>query len=317
MINHLNRNQRSRAWNDAKVTAHHGIIPTLEPANLSAMNDKELAVYRLIRAHYLAQFLPHHEFDRTVAQLACGGQSLLAVGKQIAVAGWRQVMAEPEENDADGDDAQRSQMLPALRASLSCPLGNVDLKALKPLPPKPHAGELVKAMKGSQNLSLTPPEAEAQGHDGIGTEATRANIIGGLLGRSYLLKKGRAIHASDAAFTLIDTVPRPFPTQVRQRSGAALDMIEAGQMTLDTFIARQSAWVAQLVQQYSGATLAIKLPPSPSCPQCGAPMRQRTGKNGAFWSCSRYPDCKGTQPVDTSTGKRGASRKQRASRKAS
>ena len=46
-------------------------------------------------------------------------------------------------------------------------------------------------------------------------------------------------------------------------------MIEAGQMTLDTFIARQSTWVAQLVQQYSGTTLAIKLPPSPSCPQCG------------------------------------------------
>jgi DNA topoisomerase-3 len=70
----LDRNQRSRAWNDGKVTAHHGIIPTLEPANLSAMSAKELAVYRLIRAHYLAQFLPHHEFDRTVAQLAAAAR---------------------------------------------------------------------------------------------------------------------------------------------------------------------------------------------------------------------------------------------------
>ncbi|MCC4119192.1 topoisomerase DNA-binding C4 zinc finger domain-containing protein, partial [Aromatoleum toluclasticum] len=83
--------------------------------------------------------------------------------------------------------------------------------------------------------------------------------------------------------------------------------------------AKQSAWVTQLVQQYRGTTLAIKLPPSPSpsCPQCGVPMRQRTGKSGAFWSCSRYPDCKGTLPVDTLTGKRGAPRKQRASPKAS
>ncbi|MEE3559935.1 DNA topoisomerase, partial [Pseudomonas aeruginosa] len=54
LIDRLDRNQRSRAWNDGKVSAHHGIIPTLEPANLSAMNEKELAVYRLIRAHYLA-----------------------------------------------------------------------------------------------------------------------------------------------------------------------------------------------------------------------------------------------------------------------
>ncbi|MGV8242223.1 DNA topoisomerase, partial [Pseudomonas aeruginosa] len=57
IMDQLDRTQRSRAWNDAKVSAHHGIIPTLEPANLSTMSEKELAVYRLIRAHYLAQFL--------------------------------------------------------------------------------------------------------------------------------------------------------------------------------------------------------------------------------------------------------------------
>jgi DNA topoisomerase-3 len=303
-----------------KVTAHHGIIPTLEPANLSAMNEKELAVYRLIRAHYLAQFLPHHEFDRTVAQLACGGQSLVAVGKQIAVAGWRQVLAAPEESDAGARRRPAQPGAAGAASRLVLPGRPVDLKALKTLPPKPYTqGELVKAMKGVAKL-VTDPRLKQKLKDttGIGTEATRANIIGGLLGRGYLLKKGRAIRASDAAFTLIDTVPAaiadPGTTAVWEQ---ALDMIEAGQMTLDTFIAKQSAWVAQLVQQYRGATLAIKLPPSPSCPQCGAPMRQRTGKNGAFWSCSRYPDCKGTLPVDSSTGKRGAPRKQRASRKAS
>jgi len=79
-------------------------------------------------------------------------------------------------------------------------------------------------------------------------------------------------------------------------------------MTLDTFMDKQSSWVAQLVQQYRGATLDLKLPPAPNCPQCGAPMRQRSGKSGVFWSCSRYPDCKGTQAVeDAAGGKRGAS----------
>ena len=57
-------------------------------------------------------------------------------------------------------------------------------------------------------------------------------------------------------------------------------MIEAGQMALDTFIEKQSVWVGQLVQQYRGATLSLKLPPAPACPQCGAPMQQRTGKKG-------------------------------------
>lgn len=80
---------------------------------------------------------------------------------------------------------------------------------------------------------------------------------------------------------------------------------------------KQSAWVAQLVQQYSGATLAIMLAPSPQCPQCGAPMRQRIGKSGGFYPCSRYPDCKGTQPIETSEGQRGASRRRCASSRSS
>jgi DNA topoisomerase-3 len=118
-------------------------------------------------------------------------------------------------------------------------------------------------MKGVAKL-VTDPRLKQKLKDttGIGTEATRANIISGLLGRGYLLKKGRAIRASDAAFTLIDAVPAaiadPGTTAVWEQ---ALDMIEAGQMTLDTFIAKQSAWVAQLVQQYRGATLASSCRP--------------------------------------------------------
>ena len=315
LVGQLDRNQRSRAWNDGKVTAHHGIIPTLESANLSAMNTKELAVYRLIRAHYLAQFLPHHECDRTVAQLACGGQSLVAVGKHIAVIGWRQVLATPEPDAADGVEAQRSQVLPPLASGLRCGVEQVELKALKTLPPKPYTqGELVKAMKGVAKLVDDPRlKQKLKETTGIGTEATRASTIAGLLDRGYLLRKGRAIRASDAAFTLIDAVPvaiaDPGMTAIWEQ---ALDMIEAGQMTLDTFIAKQSAWVAQLVQEHRGATLSIPLPPSPHCPQCGTQMRQRAGRNGAFWSCSRYPDCTGTLPLESLASKREGPRKRRA-----
>jgi DNA topoisomerase-3 len=315
LIGELDRNQRSRAWNDGKVTAHHGIIPTLEPANLSAMNAKELAVYRLIRAHYLAQFLPHHEFDRTVAQLACGGQPLVAVGKQIAVIGWRQVLATPEPDAADGVEAQRSQVLPPLASGLRCGVEQVELKALKTLPPQPYTqGELVKAMKGVAKLVDDPRlKQKLKETTGIGTEATRASTITGLLDRGYLLRKGRTIRASDAAFTLIDAVPAaiadPGMTAIWEQ---ALDMIEAGQMTLDTFIAKQSAWVAQLAQEHRAATLSIPLPPSPPCPQCGTQMHQRAGRNGAFWSCSRYPDCTGTLPLESSASKREGPRKRRA-----
>ncbi len=314
LIDKLDRTQRSRAWNDSKVTAHHGIIPTLEPTNLSAMSEKERTVYTLIRAHYLAQFLPHHEFDRTMALLTCGGQSLQAVGKQIVAPGWHLALPGKQQETADDDRAQRSQTLPALVAGTRCTVGQVDLKALKTQPPKPYTqGELVRAMKGVAKL-VTDPRLKAKLREttGIGTEATRAAIINGLLARGYLVKKGRAIRASDTAFTLIDAVPvaiaDPGTTAIWEQ---ALDMIETGQMTLDTFIDKQSAWVAQLVQQHRGAVLSIKLPEGPACPVCGASTRQRSGKNGAFWSCSRYPDCKGTVPIDSSGSRRAAARKPR------
>ncbi|MBG4745686.1 DNA topoisomerase III [Pseudomonas aeruginosa] len=318
IMGQLDRTQRSRAWNDSKVTAHHGIIPTLEPANLSAMSEKEQAVYRLIRAHYLAQFLPHHEFDRTVADLSCGQQKLVATGKQVVVKGWRLVLAEPErEGSADEDgDAPRSQVLPALRDGMACQVAGADIKALKTMPPKPYTqGELVKAMKGVARF-VTDPRLKQKLKDttGIGTEATRANIISGLIARGYIVKKGRSIRASDAALTLIDAVPAaiadPGTTAVWEQT---LDMIEAGQLTLDVFIGKQAAWISQLIAQYGSTSLSIKVPQGPACPQCGAPTRQRTGKSGPFWSCSRYPACNGTLPGATGTSRRGASRPRRTS----
>ncbi|MDT8189605.1 DNA topoisomerase III [Pseudomonas aeruginosa] len=313
----LDRTQRSRAWNDSKVSAHHGIIPTLEPANLAAMSDKELAVYRLIRAHYLAQFLPHHEFDRTTAQLRCGGQTLQAVGKQVIIPGWNQVLTAPEADNTDGEATPRSQVLPALHEGLSCQVDHVGLQALKTQPPKPYTqGDLIKAMKGVAKLVTDPRlKQKLKATTGIGTEATRASIIKGLLERGYLLKKGRAVRASDTACTLIDAVPAaitdPGTTAVWEQ---ALDMIEAGDMTLETFVAKQSIWITQLVQQYRMATLAIKLPEGPACPLCGGATHQRSGKTGSFWSCCRYPDCTGTLPVQNrrqASAKRSTSRKPR------
>ncbi|SOC44651.1 DNA topoisomerase III [Shinella sumterensis] len=318
LIDKLDRNQRSRAWNDAKVTAHHGIIPTLEPTRLDAMSDKEKAVYRLIRSHYLAQFLPHHEFDRTLAGFSAGSETLLATGKQVIVAGWH--LAQVGKGDdaraakpSDGEDeetARRSQVLPSLTKGVRCQIGAVGLKGLKTQPPKPYTqGELVKAMKGVAKLVTDPRlKQKLKETTGIGTEATRAGIITGLFDRSYLIKKGRSIRASDAAFTLIDAVPPaiadPGTTAIWEQ---ALDMIESGQMTLDGFIGKQSAWVAQLVEQYRGARLSVRVPEGPRCSLCGSVTRQRTGKTGPFWSCTRYPDCKGTLAIEATSRKTGRS----------
>ncbi|GFE79185.1 DNA topoisomerase III [Steroidobacter agaridevorans] len=303
LIAMLDRTQLSRAWDDRKVTAHHGIVPTLEPASLSAMSDKERAVYQLIRAHYLTQFLPPHEYERTTAQFSCADATLKAAGKRIVSNGWR--VALNALSNGDGDERvsnnDRGEVLPPLAKGTHCSIGSIELKALKTQPSKPYTqGELVKAMKGVARL-VTDPQLKQKLKDttGIGTEATRAAIIQALIARRYLIKQGRAISASQAAFVLIDTIPRaiadPGTTAIWEQ---ALDLIAAGQMPLSEFVSKQSAWVTTLVHEHSRSRLVMQALDKHTCPTCDAPMRERSGKHGAFWSCSNYPRCTSTRPIE-------------------
>lgn len=299
----LDRSLRSRAWNDAKVTAHHGIIPTTESANLARMSEQERQVYELIRSHYLAQFLPHHEFDRTQVELECGAERLTAVGKQILVQGWKGLLYENTEED---EPNHKSQVLPVLQQGTQCAVEDVELKSMRTAAPKPLTeGDLIKAMKNVAKL-VNDPRLKQKLRDttGIGTEATRASIIKGLIDRGYLLKKKRALMASAAAHTLIDAIPTavadPGMTAVWEQ---ALDEIESGRLTLDAFVAKQANWIAQLVAHCGSLTLAMPVEASPACPICNASMLKRKGKSGPFWSCSHYPNCKGTAPIKKDTSR--------------
>ncbi len=285
---------RSRAWNNAKVTAHHGIIPTTEPANLVRMSEQERHVYELIRSHYLAQFLPHHEFDRTQVELACGEERLTAVGKLILVQGWKDSLSENTEED---EPSHKSQVLPILQQATQCAVDDVELKSMRTAAPKPLTeGDLIKAMKNVAKL-VNDPRLKQKLRDttGIGTEATRAGIIKGLIDRGYLLKKKRALIATAAAHTLIEAVPAavadPGMTAIWEQ---ALDEIGAGRLTLDAFVAKQANWIAKLVEHYGALNLSIPVEAGPACPICSASMIKRKGKSGPFWSCSQYPNCKGT-----------------------
>ena len=289
----LDRSLHSRVWNDYKVSAHHGIIPTTEPANLARMSKQERQVYDLIRSHYLAQFLPHHEFDRTQVELECGEERLTAVGKQILVQGWKGLLSENPEDD---EPSQKPQVLPVLQKGTQCAVDDVELKSMRTAAPKPLTeGDLIKAMKNVATL-VNDPRLKKKLRDttGIGTEATRAGIIKGLIDRGYLLKKKRALMASAAAHTLIEAVPAaiadPGMTAIWEQ---ALDEIEAGRLSLDAFVAKQANWIAQLVANCGTLTLAVPVETGPTCPICNASMLRRKGKLGPFWSCSQYPDCKG------------------------
>ncbi|OAB54629.1 DNA topoisomerase III [Pseudomonas thivervalensis] len=275
---HLQAQRKSRAWNDAKVSAHHGIIPTAA-RNLDKLAGKQRAVYTLIRARYLAQFLPNHEYDRTQADFDCAGQALRAVGKQIVEPGWKRALPEALA-PARGREAPAPQVLPALAEGRDCAVDEVKPKDLWTQPPKPFTeGDLIKAMKNVAKLVEDPLlKQKLKDTTGIGTEATRASIIQGLLDRGYLVKNGKALSATPAAFSLIDAVPRaiadPGTTAIWEQ---ALDMVQSGEMSLEEFVTRQAAWMSKHVARCQGMSLTISGPASPA------------GRGATPWKNKRKP----------------------------
>jgi len=266
LLPYLDPQRRSRAWNDAKVGAHHGIIPTAAAKDLDRLVGKQRAVFTLIRARYLAQFLPNHEYDRTQADFDCAGYALRAVGKRIVEPGWRRALPEAL-TPAKGREAAPPQDLPALREGQDCAVAQVTLKDLWTQPPKPFTeGDLIKAMKNVAKLVDDPRlKQKLKDTTGIGTEATRAGIIQGLLERGYLIKQGKALAATPAAFGLIDAVPRPIAdpgtTAIWEQ---ALDMVQSGEMSLEEFVVKQSAWMSKLVERCAGLRLTISGPATPA-----------------------------------------------------
>lgn len=259
---YLSPSRRSRAWNDAKVSAHHGIIPTAAAPIPSGLPPKHRRVYELIRARYLAQFLPEHSYDRTRASFDCAGHTLEAVGKQVTEPGWKRAMPEVlAQAQAQPPGREPAQVLPTLAPGMQCPVLEVRLKDNWTQPPKPYTeGDLISAMKNVARLVEDPQlKQKLKDTTGIGTEATRAGIIQGLLDRGYLRKEGKSLSATPAGCGLVDAVPRaisdPGTTAIWEQ---ALDMIQRGEMTLEEFTARQSAWMSKLVERCRGLSLVIK-----------------------------------------------------------
>lgn len=319
LIQQANPALRSPAWNDKKVTAHHGIIPTAETINLSALSDKERNVYELIKIRYLAQFFPAHEFDKTDAILTSAGHTLKASGKKIIIQGWKITQKQQADSDSDdtNDDASEKsgQILPPLEQGQQCSVQDARIKALQTKPPQLFTeGTLIEAMKNVARL-VTDPRLKAKLREttGIGTNATRASIIKNLLDRNLLVKKGKFLLASSEAHDLLKAVPpaisNPGTTAIWEQ---ALDMVENNQLSLESFVQKQSTWIGNVVEKYKHLPLQIKVEPSPACPLCSSPTRKRKGSNGFFWGCSKYPDCKGIINIESKPRKKTNSRSRTA-----
>lgn len=181
------RSIKSRAWNDKKISAHHAIIPTTVRPDYAALSEKEKNLYGLIARAYIAQFYPAQEFLSTKIDVSVGEEIFTASGKVILQDGWK-ALYQKQTDDKAKDDADEVQNLPSLREgdSVTYQDGKIQEGVTKP-PPRFTPATLLKAMKEihkyvkDKELKETLKECS-----GIGTEATRAEVIEVIQKRGYV-----------------------------------------------------------------------------------------------------------------------------------
>lgn len=198
-----NLSQKSKAWNDKKVDAHHAIIPTPKKAALNALSSYEMKVYQLIARQYLIQFYPAAVYAEAKLVFDIAGGKFIAKGRQLVTAGWKALMGKSDDED-NGVDS-----VPPLEKGrvLTCREG--ELKQHQTEPPK-HFTEatLLQAMTGiARFVADKELKKILRDTDGLGTEATRAGILDTLFKRQLLTRQGKSILSSAAGRGLVNALP--------------------------------------------------------------------------------------------------------------
>lgn len=299
---------KSRTWNDAKITAHHGIIPTMHKGSVAALTERERAIYELIVRAYIAQFYALHEYLQTTVAVEVAGERFEASGKTVTRAGWRSVYEPPEDGETPADDDLGNQLLPPMANgdAVAC-VEAVRKDAKTKAPPRFTEGTLIRAMENIHRFVTDPEHRKLlRDGDGIGTSATRASIISELKRREFLTTKGKQILSSPLGRSMIDVLPEvvksPVLTALYERM---LKGIEEGRSALDAFLAKQEQFIRDQVAKandgavtVAGGEPAIAVSTVHMCKSCGKGLSRRPGKRrGAhWWGCSGYPTCTQTYP---------------------
>ncbi|KAA0019165.1 DNA topoisomerase III [Salinicola corii] len=258
---------RSKAWDDAKVGAHHALAPTGRPAELEKLSRDEANLFRLIARNVLAQFYPALETFETQAIFEILGERFKAQGREILEPGWKPLFTTRDDVPA----------LPPLTKGEAASVTEAGCEARETRPPEPFTdASLIKAMMNISRYVEDPVvKRTLRESDGLGTEATRAGIIETLLTRGYLVRDRKAIKATRTGHALIDSLPpaasRPERTALwEQRLSAIADNQDAAAPFLEALVSD----LRSLLGQADAGRLDQALKASAQGPAPEAPPRK-------------------------------------------
>ncbi|MBB5337605.1 DNA topoisomerase 3 [Pectinatus brassicae] len=289
---------KSKAWNDKKISAHHAIIPTQVKVKMTSLSEEERNIYFLIAQRYIAQFYPVHVYEQIKLTVKYAGENFQATGRVEKDLGWKILyVSENKKNEVNGDD-DKLAILPAMEKNDSADFINamLDQKATKP-PTRFTPSTLLAGMKEIHKyVKNEDVKKKLKAIYGIGTEATRASIIDDLIRRKFLVTEGKKKYLipTSMANMLVDALPDEllYPDFTAMWEDY-LNTLANGDGSLDEFIAKQIGFTRLLCQKANDVVMPND--DGMLCPRCKkGVMIHRHGKNGDFWGCSNFPQCRMT-----------------------
>ncbi|MDO9090809.1 MAG: DNA topoisomerase III, partial [Burkholderiaceae bacterium] len=284
-----------RIFDNAKVSDHFAIIPTLQAP--SGLSDAEQKLYDLVVRRFMAVFFPSAEYMVTTRITQAVGHSFKTEGKVLVRPGWLAIYGK----EAQDENAEGPQNLVQVKPGEMVRAEVVEPKALKTKPPARYSeATLLGAMEGAGKLVEDDELREAMQEKGLGTPATRAAIIEGLIAEKYMLREGRELIPTAKAFQLM-TLLRGLGVEVLSKPELTgeweykLAQMEHGKLARETFMAEIAAMTERIVRkakEYDRDTIpgdyaTLQAP----CPNCGGVVRENyrrytcTGAPGAAEGC--------------------------------
>jgi len=296
-----------RIFDNAKVSDHFAIIPTLQAP--SGLSETEQKIYDLVVRRFMAVFFPSAEYLVTTRISLSVGHSFKTEGKVLVKPGWLAIYGKEAADEVlDSKDGDKGQSLVPVKPGERVAAEAVDAKGLKTRPPARYTeATLLGAMEGAGKTIDDDELREAMQEKGLGTPATRAATIEGLIAEKYMLREGRELIPTAKAFQLM-TLLRGLGVEELSKAELTgewehkLAQMEHGKLSRETFMAEIASMTKNLVNKAKGydkdtipgdyATLQTP------CPNCGGVMKEnyrrytctgKTGEDGCGFSFGKTP----------------------------
>ena len=294
--------------NDSKVSDHHAIIPTEQAPSYIHMSNEEKKIYDMVVRRFLAVLYPPYEYEETTLVGRIAGETFYARGNRTLAAGWKGVYED--FTDEDEEEELKKQNLPSFVCGQNLNTSQVRIAEGKTKPPARFTeGTLLSAMENPVKYMESDDRqmAKTLGETGgLGTVATRADIIDKLFSSFLLEKKGEEIYTTAKARQLLNLVPEDLKKpELTAAWEMQLSKIAQGKLAEGKFMKDIRNYTVQLVEeiQKGEGTFRHDNLTNKVCPDCGKRLLAVNGKNSRMLVCQDR-ECGYRQTVARTTNAR-------------